>query len=653
MSDDRQILEAEETDAPTSPAADSAPASGSPEPGAPPDVQAAETAAPVSAGEADAPESGDAENADPMDETPMAVEVGGAGGAEGVQLTTEAAQPSENSPDELEREAVEPADAAADPTGIAAERLAGATESGDVTAESAAAAAEPAPAAPEPTTEAPEPTAEAPEPTAEAPDATAGAPEPTAEASEATAEAPEVGHLDTAAAAAEAATEHASPLAADTAEAAAVVAGTGGAAPTATDSAAPTADAPAAPPETATADDDDAEETPEDEAAAEAAAAEDPALAELRQAREQGTPVEGKVIGWNRGGFHVVVGEITAFCPSSEMELGRPKSPNTYVDRTLDFRVVKFQKRGRRVVLSRTALLTQEREQILQAITPGAVLQGRVTSLPDFGAFVDLGGVEGLVHVSEISRGRVAKPSDALKPGQEVEVKVLKVEKGGERISLSMKALEPDPWRAVGERFGRGEKFTGTVVRRTDFGLFVELEPEVEGLLHVSQLPPGASMDSEDYQPGKQIEGWVREVDTKRQRISLSLREVPSEDPWREAAKRFPEGEMVDGTVESIAPFGVFINLAPGLTGLLPNSQTGLPRGTNAARAFRPGQTVQVQVLQVDTRRKRISLGKEGSRVEASKTDVQEYRKRQKDTGGEGLSAMAAAFARLRGEDGE
>ncbi|HEX2164913.1 MAG TPA: S1 RNA-binding domain-containing protein, partial [Thermoanaerobaculia bacterium] len=392
-------------------------------------------------------------------------------------------------------------------------------------------------------------------------------------------------------------------------------------------------------------------------AAPEAAAApeepESPELAALREAREKGTPVEGRVIGWNRGGFHVVVGSVTAFCPSSEMEVGRPKSPASYVEKTFPFKVIKYQKKGRRVVLSRAAVLGEQRQEVLAKLTPGSTVRGRVTSLPDFGAFVDLGGVEGLVHVSEISRGRVQHPKDALQLGQEVEVKVIKVEQGGERISLSMKDLEPDPWRAAGERFTRGDRFSGKVLRKTDFGLFVELEPEVEGLLHVSQLPPGKTMDDEAFQPGQPVEGWVREVDAKRQRVSLSLREVPTDDPWKEIGRRFPEGESVEGTVESVAPFGVFITLGPGITGLLPNSQTGLPRGSNAARAFSPGQQVRVQVLSIDARRKRISLGREGARVEASKNDLQDFRRREKERVKESPTAMAAAFARLRGRHKE
>jgi len=379
----------------------------------------------------------------------------------------------------------------------------------------------------------------------------------------------------------------------------------------------------------------------------------DPALKELRKAKEDGTTVSGKVIGWNRGGFHVVIDEITAFCPASEMELGRPRSPETYMDREMDFKVAKFQRRGRRVVLSRSDLLKNKRDELLAGLKPGTVTKGVVTSLPDFGAFVDLGGVEGLVHVSEISRSRVKHPRDVLKSGQEVEVKVLKVEKGGDRISLSMKELEPDPWKGVAESYPRGSKFEGKILRHADFGMFVELEPDVEGLVHVSQLAPGVNMNADELKPGSTLEGWIREVDTKRGRISLSMREVPEDDPWKSVSTTLPEGEMVDGVVESIAPFGVFINLAPGLTGLLPNSQTGLPRGTNPNRAFNPGSTVSVQILAVDPKRKRISLGREGSRVEATKADLQEFKQQQKQAEPNAPSAMEAAFAALGFGDGD
>lgn len=370
----------------------------------------------------------------------------------------------------------------------------------------------------------------------------------------------------------------------------------------------------------------------------------------LREAKEAGTAIEGKVIGWNRGGFHVALeGGVTAFCPNSEMELGRPRAPESYVDRSLAFRVIKVQRRGRRVVLSRQAILKEEREKLLrETLLPGAVLTGRVTSLTDFGAFVDLGGAEGLVHVSELSRRRVGHPKNAVELGQEVQVKVLKVEQDGERISLSMKALEPDPWRGVAERYPAGSQFNGKIVRKTEFGLFVELEPDVDGLVHLSRLPHGASIEDPSLAVGEPVAGWVQEVDTRRQRVSLSLREVITTDPWKGIDERLPEGAVVEGTVESTAPFGVFINLAPGLTGLLPSSEMGAPRGTNPARLYPSGHKIKVLVASIDKRRKRISLAREGSQVEGSKADYQAYKKKAQETSRSSMSAMAAAFEKLR-----
>jgi small subunit ribosomal protein S1 len=377
----------------------------------------------------------------------------------------------------------------------------------------------------------------------------------------------------------------------------------------------------------------------------------------LRAAKESGQKLEGKVIGWNRGGFHVALeGGITAFCPNSEMELGRPRSPETYVDRVLGFAVIKVQRRGRRVVLSREAVLKEDRERLLAELREraGAVLKGTVTSITDFGAFVDLGGLEGLVHVSELSRRRVGHPKNAVSIGQEVEVKVLKIEQDGERISLSMKALEPDPWGGVAERYPAGSQFTGKIARKTDFGLFVELEPEIDGLVHVSRLPHGADIDDPSLAVGETVTGWVQEVEVKRQRVSLSLREMAKGDPWRGIDASISEGAVIEGTVESAMPFGVFISLQPGLTGLLPTAEMGIPKGTNPARLYSPGQKVTVQVASIDKRRKRISLARQGSKVEGSRADYQAYRKRQQEDAAKGLSALAHALAKLRdeGEDG-
>jgi small subunit ribosomal protein S1 len=356
--------------------------------------------------------------------------------------------------------------------------------------------------------------------------------------------------------------------------------------------------------------------------------------AELRAAAEAKIPVAGKVSARNKGGFDVLIGGahgLRAFCPVSQIDLGRHDEPGLaeFVGKNFDFRVIEYSEDGRRVVVSRVALLKEDNEaraaEAREKITLGAVMTGHVRSLTEFGAFVDLGGVDGLVHVTEISRRRVAHPKDVLTVGQEVTVKVTKLAGEGKRISLSMKELEADPWATLAERFAPGASFTGTVARHADFGLFVEVEPGVDGLVHVSALPPGVSLKDPQVADGQTVQGWIKEVDPTHRRLSLSLREVATGDPWSGIKDRYPEGSVVNGEVESVAAFGVFVRLEPGLTGLIPNSETGVPPGT-VVKNFAPGQKVEVKVIGIDTERKRISLSASGAKAEADRGDLRKFR---------------------------
>ena len=374
----------------------------------------------------------------------------------------------------------------------------------------------------------------------------------------------------------------------------------------------------------------------------------------IRSAVEAGLPVVGKVIGWNQGGFHVAVDGITSFCPRSAMELGAPHEPAQYLDKELAFRVLRVEEKGRRLVLSHAAILREEKKQqaaeTRRRIELGSIVTGRVVALTDFGAFVDLGGVEGLVHVSELKRERVAHPKDVLAMGQEVRAKVIKLPKGSERVSLSVKALEPDPWDGVAARFATGAKTSGKILRKSEFGFFVELEPGVEGLLHVSQLPPGAKAEDKTFDVGQSLELWVREVDGARRRISLAAREVPTTNPWQGAESRYPEGTVVTGKVEKIAPFGAFVELEPGLSALLPMSEMGLPKGASVGRAYPLGKEIRLKVAAIDARKKRISLTREDKTLEGSKADYNAYLKQSRKSGG--MGALAAALAKLRQPEG-
>jgi small subunit ribosomal protein S1 len=377
-----------------------------------------------------------------------------------------------------------------------------------------------------------------------------------------------------------------------------------------------------------------------------------PQVEALVRAQQEGTRVLGKVIGWNKGGFHVVVDGVPAFCPKSQIELANPKRAAVYVDQQFEFRVIEVREGGKRIVVSRREVLEEDRHAVLEQLRKrkanGEVLDGNVTSIVDFGAFVDLGGgLEGLVHLSQLSRRRVDSARELLEVGQAVQVKVIKIEKGGERISLSMKALEKDPWEDAGERWSVGDPFAGRLLRRAEFGLFVELPDGIEGLLHASQLAHGKSLDDEDLQPGKPVTGWVREVEPSRRRLSLSMREVAKTDPWREVRTRYQDGEVVAGEIEQVAKFGVFVQLEPGLTGLLPFSALGLPEGANVKRQFQPGKRLEVVVESIDTKRRRVSLAPIGAKLEGTKADLKAYQRKQHDSTG-GLGAMAAALGKIR-----
>ena len=340
----------------------------------------------------------------------------------------------------------------------------------------------------------------------------------------------------------------------------------------------------------------------------------------LIDAAETGEPVEGKVGGRRKGGFDVIVAGIRGFCPMSQIDDTRSDDLDVHLGKTYQFKVLEYEAAGGNLVVSRAALLRVQRDamrtQAWDTLEEGAVVEGKVRSLPDFGAFVDLGGVDGLVHVTEISYQRVGKPSDVLTIGEAVTVKVLGLDREKNRIALSLKQLQADPWDAVAEQFSAGSAFEGTVVRQAPFGVFVQLAPGLDGLLHVSQLPPGQDLKSEEFQEGQTINGWIKDVDRGNHRIGLTLRRVPDRDPWERIGMRYQEGQTVEGTVEHGVDFGVFVELEPGVSALIPMSESGLERGADPREFFKPGQKVVTKVMAVDGNRQRISLS-----IKAQKKD--------------------------------
>jgi small subunit ribosomal protein S1 len=332
----------------------------------------------------------------------------------------------------------------------------------------------------------------------------------------------------------------------------------------------------------------------------------------LAVAAESGEPVEGKVVGRRKGGFDITIAGVRGFCPMSHISDIRGEDLDSHLGQTYTFKILEFEPDNRKLVVSRAALIHAEKEKLRaeawEKLEAGSVIVGTVGSLTDFGAFVDIGGVDGLVHVTEIAHHRVNKPSDVLALGQEVEVKILDLDQQKNRISLSIKQLQKDPWDDVGERFPARGAFSGTVVRGTDFGVFVELEPGLDGLIHVSQLQPGVELSSPEMAVGSTVQGWIRDVDTDNHRIGLTMRRLPDRNPWERIEMRYQEGQVVEGIVENGADFGVFVELEPGLSGLIPISELGVERDTDPRTVFPPGEKINVKVMTLDPNRQRISL---------------------------------------------
>ena len=341
-------------------------------------------------------------------------------------------------------------------------------------------------------------------------------------------------------------------------------------------------------------------------------------LALLRQAREESLPVEGKVKAVVKGGFHVDLSGRRAFCPISQMDMAFVENPEDYVGTEGRFLITRLEDRGRNIVVSRRVLLEKDVKEaagvFLADLKPGQVHEATVVRTAPFGVFAALfPGVEGLVHVSEMSWSRMENPEAFAKPGDKIQVRVLSMEPGkkqGElKISLSAKQVEQNPWDADDFSIRAGDRRTGTVTRLAGFGAFVELSPGVEGLVHISEMSYRKHVvkPEEVVKPGQEIEVKVKEVDSKSRRISLSMREAEG-DPWMEAAEKFPKGATVEGTLEKKEGFGLFVSVAPGVTGLLPMSVINRSGAGKQMDRLKPGDKVTVTVTEVDTARRRMSL---------------------------------------------
>ncbi len=344
--------------------------------------------------------------------------------------------------------------------------------------------------------------------------------------------------------------------------------------------------------------------------------------AALEDARDNAIPVEGRVTGPCKGGWLVETLGKQAFCPGSQMDAASLADPDNLAGRTLQFLVTRVENRGRNIVLSRRALLERERreslEKLLAELKPGDEIEATVTRLAPYGAFVELApAVEGMIHLSELSWSRVDAAEDVVRPGERIKVKVLSLgqdAKGNTRISLSRKQAEGDPWADLEKRVQPGQVLPGRVTRLAPFGAFVELFPGVEGLVHLSELSFAKRVKEagEVVSAGENVSVAVKEIDPEKRRISLSLR-AAGDDPWNEAAKLFPVGSLVKGSVEKRAPFGLFVTLAPGITGLMPQALAASSGRASALAKLNAGDEVELVVQALDREQRRITLAPEDS----------------------------------------
>ncbi|TLN16650.1 S1 RNA-binding domain-containing protein [bacterium] len=323
-----------------------------------------------------------------------------------------------------------------------------------------------------------------------------------------------------------------------------------------------------------------------------------------------GVPVEGRVAGVIKGGFEVRVSDFRAFCPLSQIDLRWPKEPELHVGQIYPFKVIEYKDKGRNIIVSRRALIEADmvtrRDEIKKRIAVGEVVTGRVRNVQSFGAFVELGGVDGLIPVSEMAWERVEDPKAILSEGQEVTVKVIGVDWEKERISLSIKALAGDPWAGVADRFPVGSKVRGKVERITNFGAFIALEPGIDGMIHVSALgvERRAKHPKDILSVGEEVEAQVVAVEPEKHRISLSM-----EYKYLEGLGALPRsGEIIRGTVEKIVDFGVFLRLPSGHLGLIPNAEMNTKKGTDHSQMLRPGDEMDVKVLEIEDGGKKIRL---------------------------------------------
>jgi small subunit ribosomal protein S1 len=335
----------------------------------------------------------------------------------------------------------------------------------------------------------------------------------------------------------------------------------------------------------------------------------------LEQAFEKQEVVKGIINGRVKGGFTVEIDFVRAFLPGSLVDVRPVRDPSYLEGKVLEFKVIKLDQKRNNVVVSRRAVVEQEysaeRTELLEKLQEGAVVKGVVKNLTDYGAFVDLGGIDGLLHITDMAWKRVKHPSEVVNVGDEIDVRILKFDRERQRVSLGIKQLGNDPWQNIARRYPTGTRLFGKVTNIADYGCFVEIEEGVEGLVHVSEM----DWTNKNVNPskvvhiGQETEVMVLDIDEERRRISLGIKQCQS-NPWKDFGDNFNRGDKVSGQIKSITDFGIFIGLNGGIDGLVHLSDISwdVP-GEEAVRNYQKGQTVEAMVLSIDPERERISLG--------------------------------------------
>ena len=336
---------------------------------------------------------------------------------------------------------------------------------------------------------------------------------------------------------------------------------------------------------------------------------------DLEAAMEQGLLVSGMVSGKVKGGLTVMVNGIRAFLPGSLVDIRPVKDTTPFENKEMEFKVIKLDRKRNNVVVSRRAVLEAsqgaDRQALLENLKEGAVVKGIVKNITDYGAFVDLGGIDGLLHITDLAWRRVKHPSEVLAVGDEVEAKILKFDQEKNRVSLGMKQLGDDPWVGLSRRYPQGTRLFGKVTNLTDYGAFVEIEQGIEGLVHVSEMDWTNKNvhPSKVVQLGDEVEVMILEIDEDRRRISLGMKQCKP-NPWEEFSMNHKKGDKVNGQIKSITDFGVFIGLPGGIDGLVHLSDLSWTEpGEEAVRKYKKGDEVEAAILAIDVERERISLG--------------------------------------------